>query len=167
MCKLQSHRAPRGNGVVLTTRIIGVLTLLAAAGFIGVYGTRFERWSDVLAIVSGLMCAAICARLVAGILRSGDPRAQHVRRGRGDKQGAPASAIASGSGAGARAHDRVAAADGARALACAVVERYSGRRFPHAAALDTPIGPSRTATNSSANACAKWRGGLTSSGRRR
>jgi hypothetical protein len=56
---------PRENGIVPLVRAIMVVLLLGVAGLIAVYGTRFPRWSDLIAIVVACMCAAGAARLMA------------------------------------------------------------------------------------------------------
>ena len=40
---------PRENGIVPLVRAIMVVLLLGVAGLIAVYGTRFPRWSDLIA----------------------------------------------------------------------------------------------------------------------
>ncbi|MBS0385570.1 MAG: hypothetical protein JSS00_09505 [Proteobacteria bacterium] len=56
---------PRGNNAVMITRVFIVIALLGAALFLGAYGTHLARWSDAVAIVVALMCAASALRLAA------------------------------------------------------------------------------------------------------
>ena len=57
--------APRETGIVPLVRAIIFVALVGAAIALGLYGARFPRWSDLIAIVVALMCGAGAARLFA------------------------------------------------------------------------------------------------------
>ena len=58
-------QTPRETPIVPLVRAIMVVLLLGVAALIAIYGARFPRWSDLIAIVVGCVCAAGAARLMA------------------------------------------------------------------------------------------------------
>lgn len=69
---------PRVTGLVPAVRTVIFFALLGAAAWLAIYGTRLGRWSDAVALVVALMCAAGAARLLA---ESFDPVALGKRMG--------------------------------------------------------------------------------------
>lgn len=70
--------APRETGIAPFVRAIVFVALVGAAIALALYGARFPRWSDLIAIVVALMCGAGAARLLA---ESFDPAALGKRMG--------------------------------------------------------------------------------------